>query len=467
MVNFATFTIGTAVLAAQLALGAPGSKRDSAVGDEVAVSAPDGIPITDTEELESQSAAEASTKAANGGYLTDTATAYTAAYTTAAEYDTSSAVWDYTSTAAAYDTSSVVYDTTSTTDAVYETSSDVYETSAAVYDTTSDVYDTTSSVAYDTTSAAYTSVATYGSGSSSWGNSEYNDCVQQCVASFGAPAATYTPPSETSDAGSTGTGATHTIIVAPTQGVLRYVPFATNASVGDTIKFVWNANVHTVTKGSQLELCNITSDAPFTSGVQNQSFVFTQVVNSTDPTFFYCNVPTHCQKGMFGIINPPNADVAFSNSSVAAMMPSIASNDSQVSAWASYTQNATEGSKAATWGNSIDMGSMPEWSYSVMAENVMYTRNFLAANPDVMKEDGSVDLGASSAPLVIPQDLNAVLAASGSSSAAGPSATSSATGSASSASASASPSAASGARGLTASFGLASVIAFGAALFAL
>ncbi|KAL5511828.1 hypothetical protein ACEPAH_5046 [Sanghuangporus vaninii] len=457
MVNFATFTIGTAVLAAQLALGAPGSKRDSAVGDEVAVSAPDGIPITDTKELESQSAAEASTKAANGGYLTDTAAAYTAAYTTAAAYDTSSAVWDYTSTAAAYDTSSVVY----------ETSSAVYETSAAVYDTTSAVYDTTSSVTYDTTSAAYTSVATYGSGSSSWGNSEYNDCVQQCVASFGAPAATYTPPSETSDVGSTGTGATHTIIVAPTQGVLRYVPFATNASVGDTIKFMWNANMHTVTKGSQLELCNITSDQPFTSGVQNKSFVFTQVVNSTDPTFFYCNVPTHCQKGMFGIINPPNADVAFSNSSVAAMMPSIASNDSQVSAWMSYTQNMTEGSKAATWGNSIDMGSMPEWSYSVMAENVMYTRNFLAANPDVMKEDGSVDLGASSAPLMIPQDLNAVLAASGSSSAAGPSATSAATSSASSAPASASPSAASGARGLTVSFGLASAIALGAALFAL
>ncbi|KAL5490478.1 hypothetical protein ACEPAI_5311 [Sanghuangporus weigelae] len=459
MVNFATFTIGTAVLAAQLALGAPGSKRDSAIGEEVAVSAPDGIPITDTKELESQSAAEASTKAAYGGYMTDTTTAYTAAYTTAAAYDTSSAVWDTTSSA--------VYDTASTTDAVYETSSAAYETSAAVYDTTSAVYyDTTSSVVYDTTSAAYTSVATYGSGSSSWGNSQYNDCVQQCVASFGAPAATYTPPSETSDAGSTGTGATHTIIVAPTQGVLRYVPFATNASVGDTIKFMWNANMHTVTKGSQLELCNITSDSPFTSGVQNKSFVFTQVVNSTDPTFFYCNVPTHCQKGMFGIVNPPNADVAFSNSSVAAMMPSIASNDSQVSAWMSYTQNMTEGSKAATWGNSIDMGSMPEWSYSVMAENVMYTRNFLAANPDVMKEDGSVDLGASSAPLMVPQDLNAVLAASGSASAAGPSATSAATGSAGSASASASPSAANGARGLSASFGLASAIALGAALFA-
>lgn len=124
--------------------------------------------------------------------------------------------------------------------------------------------------------------------------------------------------------GSSGSGATHTIIVAPTQGVLRYVPFATNASVGDTIKFMWNANMHTVTKSSELEICNKTSDAPFASGVQNKSFVFTQVVNSTDPTFFYCGVPTHCQKGMFGIINPPSALTA--STSVASMMPSIVSN---------------------------------------------------------------------------------------------------------------------------------------------
>ena len=53
MVNFAKLSIGSAVLAAQLALGAPGAKRDSAIGGEVAVSAPDGIPITDTKELES------------------------------------------------------------------------------------------------------------------------------------------------------------------------------------------------------------------------------------------------------------------------------------------------------------------------------------------------------------------------------------------------------------------------------
>jgi plastocyanin len=338
--------------------------------------------------------------------------------------------------------------------------------------------ESSSTMMADSTSMAESTMMTsmaYGSGSSNWGGSGYNDCVQQCIASFGNPMATYSPSTASaySSAGdSSGTGVTHTVIVAPTQGVLRYVPFATNASVGDTIKFMWNANMHTVTKSSQLELCNKTSDSPFTSGVQNQSFVFTQTVNTTDPTFFYCGVPTHCQKGMFGIINPPNAAVG-SGTSMGEMMPAISANDSNVAAWSAYTANMTSGNaKAAAWGASMDVSGMPNWAQSAMAENVMYMRTFLAANPDVQKEDGSVDLGASGAPLMVPQDLNVALAASGSASSAGPAATSAAgsggaSGSGSAAGAQGSASSTSGARSLAASSALAGAVAFGAAFFAL
>ena len=105
----------------------------------------------------------------------------------------------------------------------------------------------------------------------------------------------YTPtPSYTNGGNSgSGTGSTITVIVAPTQGVLRYVPFAVNASVGDTIHFMWNANNHTVTKSSELQICNKTSDAPFASGEQNKGFTFDQVVNDTSTTFFYCGTPGH------------------------------------------------------------------------------------------------------------------------------------------------------------------------------
>lgn len=100
----------------------------------------------------------------------------------------------------------------------------------------------------------------------------------ECVNSYGAPPAQYTaPPSTTTAAsggGGGGGGATKTIVVAPTKGVLRFIPFAMNASVGDTLHYVWGAGPHTVTQSSILEPCNKTS-APgsFTSGPQNATFI--------------------------------------------------------------------------------------------------------------------------------------------------------------------------------------------------
>ncbi|PAV23217.1 extracellular serine-rich [Pyrrhoderma noxium] len=405
MVAFSALSLSTLLLAAHSALAAP--RPDSAIGDEVAVSAPNGTPITDTKELASQTAAEAAASKSSAE------AAYQA--TAMADVTSSSEYVQYTSSSNQYDNSNQ-----------YASSSSVDNYNYNQYTTSSLEYNnqyTTSSVEYNqyttSTSSAYVAANTvsYGSGSSNWGNSGYNDCVQQCIASFGAPAATYTPPTSTdSSDSSSGNGVTHTIIVAPTQGVLRYVPFAVNASVGDTIQFQWNANMHTVTKSSEFELCNKTSDAPFTSGVQNKSFVFTQVVNSTDPTFFYCGVPTHCQKGMFGIINPPNA--AGSSSSVDNMMTSISSNSSDVAAWAAYAQKSTSGNAAAAgWGGSIDMAKIPDEAKDVFAENVLYTRTFLGMNKDVLKSDGSVDLGASGgAPIMIPQDISALAAASSSAS---------------------------------------------------
>ncbi|KAF8628344.1 hypothetical protein AX15_003885 [Amanita polypyramis BW_CC] len=272
----------------------------------------------------------------------------------------------------------------------------------------------------------------YGSGSAPWAGSDYNDCVNQCVAQYGSRPSPYVPsptmnlPSGT---GSSGTGTTHTVIVAPSQGVLRYVPFALNASVGDTIKFMWGANTHTVTKSSSLSPCNATQDSPFTSGVQNKGFVYTQVVSDTNPTFFHCAVPTHCSKGMFGIINPPNA--FGTNTSVSGMMNSMMANvrcqiippcgnlhsiqNPHISAYAYMVNNATNSKDnrtavAAKWGGSMDMGSLPSWAHTSVAENVLYTRNFLAVNLDLMKPDGTVDLGASGKnPMMIPMDVTSAL----------------------------------------------------------
>jgi len=240
-------------------------------------------------------------------------------------------------------------------------------------------------------------------------------------------------PSATATMGSSGTGATHTVIVAPTQGVLRYVPFAVNASVGDTVMFMWGANNHTVTKSSQLQLCNKTSDAPFASGEQNKNFMFSQVVNDTSPTFFYCGTPGHCEKGMFGIINPPTASSP--SASVGSMMPAMMQNNSDMAAMGSYTNMQTmNNSMAASWGSAMDMSQMPSWAQPYMAQNVMYTRTFLAANPEVMGSDGTVNLGkAGSNPYMIPMDItqsgNNAASASSSASSTATSSTSAASGS--------------------------------------
>lgn len=104
------------------------------------------------------------------------------------------------------------------------------------------------------------------------------DVPSECIAQFGSPSSggggSYQATATSGSYGSSGTGATHTVIVAPTKGLFRMVPFATNASVGDTIEFHWGADEHTVTKSSALTPCNKSTDAPvFASGEQNTSFV--------------------------------------------------------------------------------------------------------------------------------------------------------------------------------------------------
>jgi len=240
---------------------------------------------------------------------------------------------------------------------------------------------------------------TYGSGGNNWGSNPYDDCVKQCQASYPTLNPSKGPPTKT--------GKTHVVWVAPTQGVLRYVPFAVNASVGDTVKFIWGANNHTVTKGSQLTPCNKTSDAPFASGVQLKDFVFEQKVNDTNPVFFYCAVPNHCTKGMFGIINPPNALAG--PSSVGSMMQPMANANPDLAKMRTYVDDATKKSDVASkWGTNFDMAAIPDWAHESFMENVLYTRSFLAANADALGSDGEVDAGLGGNPPVIPQEITQV-----------------------------------------------------------
>ncbi|KAL0071443.1 hypothetical protein AAF712_001300 [Marasmius tenuissimus] len=400
MVLFRTVFVALALLSTSVsALPRP---QDSGIGKEVPVRAPDGVPVTDSVELEKQSSLEAAQSTAAGSYGEKQEGGYGGGYG-GGGYEA------YTTTSAEKSEETMMgHETTS------EMSKEM--TSEMSHETTSSMMheQTSSEKASETTSATYSS-PTYGSGSKNWG-SEYDDCVQKCVASHGAPPATYHPTATKASEGSEGTGSTVTVIVAPTQGVFRYVPAAINASVGTTIKFMWGAGPHTVTKSSELLPCNKSAEDPvFASGQQEKDFVYTQVVNDTKPTFYFCGVPSHCQKGMFGMVNPPSEFGGAT--SVGGMMQDMMANSSDLSAYASYTNNVTQGKAGSNWGSSINLKDMPEWSRPLIAENVLFTRNLLAMNPDIIKEDGStIDLSSvTTTPLMIPQDVGAQLNAAGNS----------------------------------------------------
>lgn len=289
--------------------------------------------------------------------------------------------------------------TTKTTEQVMTTTS-----TSAMSDTTTEsaMSDTTTqSYAMTTESPAATSSVMYGSGSMSYG-SGYNDCVQQCIAQF-PPSGTGINSGSDGNGGSAGSGATKTVIVAPSQGVLRYVPFAVNASVGDTIKFVWKANKHTVSQGSAPLPCNQTSGG-FTTDIEDMGFTFTQVVNSTDPVFFFCAAPGHCQKGMFGVINM--ASNMNAPTSASGMMQSLKANNSDLKTYAAVVDKATINTPAYTWGGNLDMANVPDWAQPLAAENILYTRSFLASNPELIGDDGTVDMSsAETTPLMYPLDM--------------------------------------------------------------
>jgi hypothetical protein len=140
------------------------------------------------------------------------------------------------------------------------------------------------------------------------------------------------------------------------------------------------------------------------------------MVNDTNPTFYYCGTPTHCQKGMFGIINPPNA--FGQNGSAAMMMPSLASQYPSTQAGMSYAQNVTSGhASAAAWGGSIDLSKLPPWSQSYAAENILFARSFFSMNPETISNDGIVDLSPlANNPIMMPTDVSAAARLSDSSS---------------------------------------------------
>jgi plastocyanin len=100
------------------------------------------------------------------------------------------------------------------------------------------------------------------------------------------------------------TGKVWTVMVG--NGNFTFIPRNFMASVGDTVSFVWTVGTHTVTQSTKADLCTKKADpAAFASGSHGAPFTWNITINSTDPLWYYCGLPTHCQKGMYAAINFP------------------------------------------------------------------------------------------------------------------------------------------------------------------
>lgn len=253
-------------------------------------------------------------------------------------------------------------------------------------------------------------IPSYGSGSSS--NAGYNDCVSQCMAQFGAPPSAVTMDSESMPEAA-GTGAVHTVMVAPDGVGLRYVPFAVNASIGDTIRYVWTTPLnHTVTMSSALTICNKSAEAEsrnFVSGIRSAATgtqTFDVTVETEEPQFFYCSVAQHCIKGMFGVVNP-GSDVGGANT-IGTMMASMMASNPQLQAANEYIRQNVSDRSVQNWGSDISLAGFSESQITEIVSNVMFTRAVYGANPGMLDfNQGAATPDGS--PIMIPQGLNVLL----------------------------------------------------------
>jgi plastocyanin len=99
-----------------------------------------------------------------------------------------------------------------------------------------------------------------------------------------------------------------TIVITAGKGGLVFSPDTSTADVGDVLEFHFMGSTHTVMQGDPSKACQRASggfaSGPFTSNKADGSGnVFQVTVKDTNPIFFYCSAPTHCQNGMVGGVN--------------------------------------------------------------------------------------------------------------------------------------------------------------------
>ncbi|GAA5983384.1 hypothetical protein JCM10908_000263 [Rhodotorula pacifica] len=190
------------------------------------------------------------------------------------------------------------------------------------------------------------------------------------------------------------------VVVAPKQGDLRFVPFNINVKPGQNVSFIWGAGPHTVTQSSALSICNATQQpGAFKSGMQNAGFEFSVPVTDFSTVYYYCGVPNHCQKGMFGLINGAVAEQP--SDSFGNFLDQWGAMNSGNQELINITIQITASVPAAAkWGSSLSIAQIEPWAVDWAMQQTLYTRQFFAQNPHLLAADvnGTSSTTSSSAP---------------------------------------------------------------------
>lgn len=173
------------------------------------------------------------------------------------------------------------------------------------------------------------------------------------LAQYGGGPADSTTTSAASTATSASNPGVQTIMVGANNAI-AYSPNTITAAAGTSVEFVFSPPIHSVTQSSFDSPCApLANGTGFFSGLVNTASgtntnVFTIAINDTNPIWFYCAVPTHCELGMVGVINPPS-----DGSQTLAQYKAAAAKVSNAPAAPSVVQGGTIGpAKAAGTGSS-------------------------------------------------------------------------------------------------------------------
>ncbi|RDL30787.1 Uncharacterized protein BP5553_10132 [Venustampulla echinocandica] len=128
----------------------------------------------------------------------------------------------------------------------------------------------------------------------------------------GSPSSSRTTSTESATTTTSSAHGVQTVTVGK-DNALAFSPDSITAAVGSSIEFVFYPPVHSVTQSSFDSPCaplangtGFWSGAITTTGDKTNTNVFTLTINDTNPIWFYCATPSHCETGMAGVINPPS-----------------------------------------------------------------------------------------------------------------------------------------------------------------